>query len=71
MTPSHARKTEPIRVVIQRELASYSKQMNTKIKVANIGIGHTKKPGVAAGATYMRDDLCEVQNLFDSIKLIP
>ena len=45
--------------------------MDTKIKVANIGIAHTKKPGVATEATHMRDDLREVQNRFDSIKLLP
>jgi hypothetical protein len=34
-----------------------------------MGIERTKKPGVAAEATRMRDDLRDVQELFNSIKL--
>lgn len=58
-----------IRPVIERELGFYSKQMDPLIQEANLGIAHTKMPGVAAEGTRMRDDLREVKSTFDSIKL--
>jgi hypothetical protein len=34
-----------------------------------MGIEHTKKPGVAAEAMRMRDEVRDVQELFNSIKV--
>jgi hypothetical protein len=59
----------PVREVIQRELTFYIKQVNIEIETANLDIANTQKPGVAAEASRMRDDLREVHVLFDSIKL--
>jgi hypothetical protein len=58
-----------VRKVIQRDFAYYGKQTNGLLKQVTLGIGYTKKPGVAAEAVRMRDDLIELQSLFDSPKL--
>ena len=34
-----------------------------------LGIGYTQKPGVSAEAIRMRDDLRELQNLFNTVTL--
>jgi hypothetical protein len=55
--------------VIEKDLGYYSKLTDPSIEGANLIIAHTQKPGVAAEATRMRDDLREVKSVFDSIKL--
>jgi hypothetical protein len=57
------------RIVIRRQLSYYSKDVDSEVKLSNMGIEHTKKPGVAAEAMRMRDELRDVQELFNSIKL--
>jgi len=57
------------RTIIRRQLGYYSKDIDSEIKISNMGIERTKKPGVAAEATRMRDDLRDVRELFNSIKL--
>jgi hypothetical protein len=57
------------RLIIRRELGYYSRDLDSEIKGSNMDIEHTKKPGVAAEATRMRDELRDVQELFNSIKL--
>ena len=59
-----------IQPAIERDLVLYSKEMEPLIEGANIGIAHTKMPGVAAEGTRMRDDLREVKSTFDPIKLL-
>jgi hypothetical protein len=66
---SCSRDRTAVRVIIQREFVSYSKQVSFAIKIANLSIVRTHKPGVAAEATLMRNDLRELQDFFDSIKL--
>ncbi len=58
-----------VRALIQDEFVSYSKQVTLYVKMVNLNIAHLQKSEVAAEAGRMRDDLREVQNLFDSIKL--
>ena len=58
-----------VRPVIEKDLSYYSKLTEPSIEGANLIIAHTQKPGVAAEATRMRDDLREVKSVFDSIKL--
>jgi hypothetical protein len=59
------------RAVIARDFAFYSKQLKNLITVVNAGIAYTKKPGVAAEAIRMRDEIRELEGLFDSTKLAP
>jgi hypothetical protein len=58
-----------VRELIARDFAYYSKQTDKELSVANLGITYTKKPGVAAEAIRLRDDMRALQNLFDSTKL--
>ena len=57
------------RLIIRRQLGYYARDLDSEIKESNMSIEHTKKPGVAAEATRMRDELRDVQELFNSIKL--
>jgi hypothetical protein len=57
------------RELIQSEFVFYSKEVALDIKTVNLIIAHAQKPGVAAEAAQMRDDLRELQDLFDSIRL--
>ena len=57
------------RLIIRRQLGYYSRGLDSEIKGSNMSIEHTRKPGVAAEATRMRDELRDVQELFNSIKL--
>jgi hypothetical protein len=51
------------------QLVIYGKYIANQIKSTNLSLGATERPGVLAEATQMRDDLREVQNIFDSIRL--
>jgi len=56
-----------LRTVIRREFSYYSKEVALEIKEAQLDISVTEKPGVAAEALRMKDDLRELQSLFDSV----
>lgn len=58
-----------VRVVVERELSGYSKETELAIRQTNLAISSSTKPGIAAEATRMRDDLRELQGQFESIKL--
>lgn len=60
---------EKIRPVIEADVRFYSKNLEVFTQEANLGIAHTKMPGVAAEGTRMRDDLREAKSILDSIKL--
>ena len=60
---------ERVRPVIEAELRQFSKSMELLTTQTNIGIAHTKMPGVAAEGSRMRDDLRQAKSTFDSIKL--
>jgi len=55
------------RTIIRRQLAYYSKDVDSEIKISNMGIERTRKPGVAREASRMRDELRDLQELFNSI----
>ncbi|HLW54427.1 MAG TPA: hypothetical protein VKW06_16445 [Candidatus Angelobacter sp.] len=55
--------------LIRGQLATYSKYITLSIKSANLSLGATKRPGLVAEATQMRDDLREIKSIFDSIQL--
>jgi hypothetical protein len=54
---------------IREQSATYGKFIGISIKTTNLALGVTKRPGVVAEATRMRDDLREIQSIFDSIPL--
>lgn len=58
-----------VRPLIERVAAFYSKQLNRQIDGVNAGIAFTKKPGVAAEAIRLKDDMRDLQELFNSLKL--
>lgn len=58
-----------VRPFVERDLHYYSQQIEISIKEANLYIASTKRPGVAAEASRMRDDLREVKSALDSMKL--
>jgi hypothetical protein len=58
-----------IRVVVEKEVSYYAKQITPLVDGANLSIAHTRMPGVAAEGTRMRDDLREVKSILDSVKL--
>ena len=55
--------------VIEREFLLDSQQMELSIKEATVAISYMKRPGVAAEAVRMKDDLREARSSLDSIKL--
>jgi hypothetical protein len=58
-----------VRALIKTQFVYFSKEVALYVKLVNLDIAHLQKPEVAAEAGRMRDDLREVQDLFDSIKL--
>jgi len=58
-----------VRRFVEREFRFYSQQIEISIDQVNFSIAYTKRPGVAAEAGRMRDDLREVKNTLDSMKL--
>jgi hypothetical protein len=56
------------RAVVKREFGYYSKQLALQMEIVHMGVGYTKKAGVAAEALRMQDELQELKNLFDSFK---
>jgi len=58
-----------IRFRINSELLYYGKEIDLSIQQVNVYIPATKRPGVAAEAIRMKDDLREVKGILDSVKL--
>lgn len=58
-----------VRALIKAEFGSYSKEVALLVKQVNRDITDLQQPEVAAEAGRMRDDLRDVQELFDSVKL--
>lgn len=58
-----------IKPVVQEELSMYSHDLSLRVNEANINIASAKRPGVAAEAINMRDDLRRTKNILDSIIL--
>ena len=58
-----------IRGFLKLKFSNCSEHIEVLISKANLEISDTKRPGVAAEATRMRDDLREAKSILDSIEL--
>jgi len=58
-----------IKPLVQEELSMYSHLLSLGVNKTNIDIATTKRPGVAAEAINMRDDLRRTKDTLDSIIL--
>jgi hypothetical protein len=57
------------KLVLYTQFAAYSKELDLAVSQTNYKISFIQRPGVAAEATRMRDELREVKSILDSIKL--
>ena len=55
-----------IKVLLALDFAKYSKPIDLDIESVDLQIPSTKRPGVAAEATQMRDDLNEIESILHS-----
>jgi hypothetical protein len=56
---------ERIRPVIQRDFSIYKKLFENSVASANLSLNYTHKPAVVAEGMKMRDELREIENLFN------
>ena len=58
-----------IRSFLRMKFVSYGRQMDLSAEETNIYIAATRKPGIAAETTQMREDLREAKSILESVKL--